>query len=117
MKGELDMVADGPALNEIIVFANQLKQDCDEKAEHIRKICLQMEDEESLKGGDGDVIRENFKQTAAGISKLESSVSFIVSKLNSNLEAVTKMYAGKNTQGSTEAVNAAAKKTGMFHKE
>lgn len=117
MKGELDMVADGPALNEIIVFANQLKQDCSEKAEHIRRICLSMEDEESLKGGDGDVIRENFKQIASGINKLEGSITFIVSKLNTSLEAVTRMYAGKNTAASTEAVNAAAKKTGIFNKE
>lgn len=117
MKGELDMVADGPALNEIIVFANQLKMDCSEKAEHIRKICLNMEDEETLKGGDGDVIRDNFKQIATGINKLEGSITYIVTKLNASLEAVTKMYAGKNTQASSEAVNTAAKKTGIFSKE
>lgn len=117
MKGELDMVADGPALNEIIVFANQLKQDCAEKAEHIRKVCLSMEDEESLKGGDGDVIRENFKLTATGINKLEGSITYIVGKLNTSLEAVTRMYAGKNTAQSTETAKAASKKTGIFNKE
>lgn len=117
MKGSLDMVADGPALNEIIVFANQLKQDCSEKAEHIRKICLNMEEEESLAGGDGDVIRENFKKVATGINKLEGSISYIVSKLNTNLEAVTRMYAGKNTQASSDAADAASKKTGIYNKE
>ena len=117
MKGELDMVADAPALNEIIVFANQLKQDCSQIAEHIRKICLNMEDEESLKGGDGDVIRENFKLTATGINRLEGSISYIVSKLNTSLEHVTRMYAGKNTQAASDAAQAASKKTGIFNKE
>ncbi len=117
MKGSLDMVADGPALNEIIVFANQLKQDCSEKAEHIRKICLNMEEEESLAGGDGDVIRENFKKMSTSITKLEGSVTYIVQKLNVNLEAVTKMYAGKNTAAATDAADAATKKTGIFNKE
>ncbi len=117
MKGSLDMVVDGPALNEIIVFANQLKTDCCEKAEHIRKICLSMEEEESLSGGDGDVIRENFKKTATGINKLEGSITYIVAKLNTSLESVVKMYAGKNTQAVSEQMDSATKKTGMFNKE
>lgn len=117
MKGSLDMVVDGPALNEIIVFANQLKQECGERAEHIRKICTNMEEEESLAGGDGDVIRENFKQIATAITKLETSISYIVAKLNTSLEHITRMYAGKNTAASTDAANAAAKKTGIFNKE
>lgn len=117
MKGQLDTVIDGPALNEIIVFANQLKQDCVEKAEHIRKICMSMEEEESLKGGDGDVIRENFKTIASGINKLERSITYIVSKLNTSLEYVTKMYAGKNTAAATEAAAGASKKAGIFNKE
>ena len=117
MKGQLDTVIDGPALNEIIVFANQLKQDCTEKSEHIRKICLSMEEEESLKGGDGDVIRENFKTIASGINKLERSITFIVQKLNTSLEYVTKMYAGKNTAAASGAAASSSKKAGIFGKE
>ena len=56
-KGPIDARIDVGALNEVIVYANQYRQEVSAKADAIRTVCRKMEDEESLKGGDGDHIR------------------------------------------------------------
>ena len=116
-KGKLDTIVDAPALQEIIVSANRLRQECTKSADNIRKVCLNMEEEESLKGGDGDIIREAFASISSGVTNLEKSLSFVTQTLNNNLEKILKMVAGKSTGAMQEETQAATKKMGIFKKE
>lgn len=113
-KGPLDAKIDTGALNEVIVFANQYRQDVSEKAEQIRHICATMEEEESLKGGDGDVIRENFGKIAVGCNNLDKSTQFITKILNERLGSAIEMRHGKSLGSSTDSMNKATQKVGAF---
>lgn len=113
-KGPLDTKIDTGALNEVIVFANQYRIEVSQRAQDIRRICAQMEDEESLKGGDGDVIRENFAKIAAGCNNLDKSTQFIAKQLNERLGHAIEMRHGKSIGSSTESIDKAAQKTGIF---
>lgn len=108
-KGPLDVVLDIPAINEIIVFANQFKQEVNEHSSAIRNLCKQMTDDESLNGGDGEIIKANFKVIADGCTQLENSIEKIVTILNQRLEKLIQMNKGKTTADSTEAASKAAK--------
>lgn len=113
-KGPLDVVLDIPAINEIIVFANQYKQEVSEKADTIRTLCKQMSDNESLSGGDGEEIKANFQIIASGCNQLESSVDKIVSVLNSRLETMIRMNKGQTTAQSSEDAKKASSKMGVL---
>lgn len=113
-KGPLDVVLDIPAVNEIIVFANQYKMDVAEKADHIRTLCKQMTDNESLQGGDGEEIKANFAIIANGCNQLEQSVDKIVSVLNNRLETMIKMNKGTTTANSSDAAKKAASNMGVL---
>jgi methyl-accepting chemotaxis protein len=108
-KGPLDVVLDIPAVNEIIVFANQYKAEVSEHVSAIRSLCKQMTDNESLNGGDGEEIKANFVVISNGCSQLESSIEKIVTILNQRLEKMIQMNKGKTTAEATEAANKAAK--------
>lgn len=113
-KGPLDVVLDIPAINEIIVFANQYKMEVSEKADTIRTLCKSMTDDESLSGGDGEEIKANFQTIAAGCNQLEQSVKKIVSVLNSRLEKMIQMNKGTTTADSTDAAKKAASNMGVL---
>lgn len=116
-KGPLDVVTDGPAINEIIVFANQYRQEVTEQAERICQLCQQMTDNESLNGGDGEEIKANFKTIASGCKQLEASAKNIVDNLNKNLESIIKMSKGTTTAASTDAAKKAAAGMGVLKKQ
>lgn len=116
-KGPLDTKIDTGALNEVIVFANQYRIDVSQKAQDIRRICASMEEEESLKGGDGDVIRENFAKIAVGCNNLDKSTQYIAKQLNERLGHAIEMRHGKSVAGSTDSINQATQKQGVFAKE
>lgn len=116
-KGPLDVVTDGPAINEIIVFANQYRQEVSEQTDLICNICQGMTDNEALNGGDGEEIKANFKTIASGCKQLESSVKNIVDNLNKNLESIIKMSKGTTTAASTDAAKKAAAGMGVLKKE
>lgn len=113
-KGPLNVVLDIPAINEIIVFANQYKQEVSEKADTIRTLCKQMTDNESLSGGDGEEIKANFQVIANGCNQLEQSVEKIVSVLNSRLEKMIKMNKGTTTADSSESTKKASASMGVL---
>lgn len=113
-KGPLNVVLDIPAINEIIVFANQYKQEVSDKADTIRTLCKQMTDNESLSGGDGEEIKANFQTIATGCNQLELSVDKIVSVLNDRLEKMIKMNKGTTTATSAEAAKKAASGMGVL---
>ena len=116
-KGPLDAVLDIPAINEIIVFSNQYKQEVSEKADHIRTVCKQMTENESLNGGDGEAIKASFEDIAKGCNRLEKSVEKIVSVLNNKLDTMIRMNKGTTTATATDAAAAAKRKVGVLAKE
>jgi len=113
-KGLLDTKIDVQALNEIIIFANRYRSEVTDNVERIRTLCKRMEEEESLKGGDGDQIRANFEKIASGCNQLDKSTEFIVKQLNEKLGVAIKMRHGATTSASTETVAQAANKTGVL---
>lgn len=113
-KGPLDARIDTGALNETIVFANQYRHDVSDAADQIRRICAMMEEEESLKGGDGDVIRENFAKLAVGCNNLDKSTQYITKVLNDKLASAIQMRHGQTVGSSTETMDKAAQNAGMF---
>ena len=113
-KGPLDAKIDTGALNEVIVFANQYRQDVSDKADQIRHICASMEEGESLKGGDGDVIRENFAKIAIGCNNLDKSTQYIAKVLNERLGNAIEMRHGKAIGSSSDSMDKATQKVGAF---
>lgn len=113
-KGPLDVVLDIPAVNEIIVFANQYKVEVAERSDHIRTVCKQMTDNQSLQGGDGEEIKALFNVIADGCSQIEQSVEVIVSVLNDRLGEMIKMNKGITTSAASDAAKSAASKMGVL---
>lgn len=113
-KGNLDTKIDTVALNEVIVFANQYRQEVTDASNEIRSICQNMENEESLQGGDGDVIRENFKAIAQGCNNLDRSTEKIVKVLNDKLSVAINMRHGSTIGDSSDKVTAATKQVGVL---
>lgn len=116
-KGPLDVVTDGPAINEIIVFANQYRQDILENCQIIQDECKKCTEDDSLNGGDGEEIKANFMVIASGCRKLEESVKSIVDNLNKNLEVIIKMSKGTTLGSSTESAKKAAAGMNVMKKE
>ena len=116
-KGPIDVVVEAPAVNEIIVFANQYRQEILEATSTITAACQRMTEEESLNGGDGEEIKANFQTIAAGCVTLEKSVKVMVDGLNKNLESIIKMSKGTTTAASSVAAKSASNKMGVFKKE
>ena len=116
VKGSVDATLDAPALNEVIVFANSMRSNLNEHADNIRAICQNMSSDESLVGGDGEVIKKNYETIASTITTLEQSFEHIVTILNQKLEVIYQMNAGKNTAASTEAAEHAKKNTALYEK-
>lgn len=113
----LNTKIDIQALNEVIVFANQYRQQVEEQTTIIRTVCLQMEQEESLVGGDGDVIREAFKSIAEGTAKLEASVNYITKQLNTKLGSAIQMRKGTTVGDAQDAMKKANQNMGVLAKE
>lgn len=113
-KGPMDAKIDTQALNEVIVFANQYRIDVKDQSERVRRICMNMQTEESLSGGDGDVIRDNFMKIAVCCEQLDNSTEYIVKVLNDKLGAAIQLRHGAAIGNSTESMDAAVKNTGVF---
>lgn len=113
-KGPVNTKIDTNALNEVIVFANQYRQEVTDRVDTIRKLCRQMEDNETLKGGDGEVIRENFMVIAQGCNNLDSSMEKIVKVLNDRLGKAIEMYHGKAVGSTTDDASKASRKVGVM---
>lgn len=101
------------ALTEIVMFARSYRTDVEESASEIRRICQTMLDDDSLKGGDGDVIRENFASIAAGCSNIAKSTEKIASILDKQLGKSILMKHGQAIGTSTDSIQRAAKKAGV----
>lgn len=114
VKGPVDTKIDKNAVSELIVFANQHKNAIAEDAEVIRTLCRQMEEEESLKGGDGEAIRAAFHTIADGCNKLEASTTYISTKLNEKLAVMIQMGKGATTASATETAQKVNKQIGVF---
>lgn len=113
-KGPIDTVIDLPAINELIVFMSKYRMEVIEKTQRIITICKTMSEDESLNGGDGEEIKNNFITIATGCNKLSQSVEYIVNKLNDKLSVGIDMTKGKTTKDSTEKSKTAAAKLGVM---
>lgn len=118
MAGKGNFKFDVKSLSEIIVQANMYKQTVVDSSTQIRALCKQMEEEESLAGGDGEEFREAFVKLGTGMVRLEESISNVVSVLDEKLSLIMeKMTSGHATGSTTEDVAAASKKAGFMKKE
>lgn len=112
-----NLIIDVSVLNEVIVFANSYRTEIAEKADTIRAICRRMQDEESLKGGDGEQIRNSFDVIGKGCNDLNTSAQYIVEVLNDRLEAAIKMRHGESLGDSVDTAAKAAKSVGVYKKD
>lgn len=117
VKGTVNTVIDSQALASIIVFSNRYVEEVREAADEIRSLCRGMEDEESLKGGDGEQFRESFATIATACNNLESSISYINKVLNEKLGTALGMNKGKTSAESADSIKAASNKTGVLKKQ
>lgn len=104
------------SLDELIVFSNKYRQEVSNSADEIMKICRQMEENEALKGGDGDQIRENFATIAVACKGLNESTTYISKILNDRLKKAIDMTKNRTGASSEEAIKKASSKTGVFKK-
>lgn len=108
---------DVDALTAIIVFANSYRNVVETNAAQIKALCKSMKEDESLSGGDGDDIRENFSKLADGCTNLEKSMQVIAKVLNEKLEVAIQMRHGQTLGDSTDKANKAAASAGVLKKE
>lgn len=113
-KGPINVVLDIPAINEVIVYANQFNQEVGESANTIRTLCNQMTANETLSGGDGEQIKEAFGNIAKGCNSIEKSTAAIVRILNDRLSKMLQMNKGKTTDSAMEAAQKAQKQMGVI---
>lgn len=108
---------DVDALTAIIVFANGYRNLVESNAAKIKALCRSMKEDESLSGGDGDIIRDNFAKLSDGCTGLEKSMAAISKVLNEKLEAAIQMRHGATLGDSTEQATKAARNVGVLKKE
>ena len=113
----LSTTIDVDALTAIIVFANNYKTVVENNSDQIRAICANMESNESLKGGDGEIIRENFASLSKGCVNLKRSMEAVSKVLNEKLEVAIKMRHGKSVGDSTDKAKQAVSGMGVLKKE
>ena len=89
-----DVRIDIPKLNELIVATSNYRNTIKDKVETIRIICKAMEENETLKGGDGDAIREAFATIGKGCTELNTSAQYIVQKLEDKLSGAITLRHG-----------------------
>ena len=75
-----------------------------------------MEDNESLKGGDGDMIRENFKTISVACQGLYNSTTYISKVLNDRLVKAIELTKGKTIGESGDKIKSTAKNAGVLKK-
>lgn len=117
VKGSTDTKLDSAALNEIVVYSNMYAREVEQAADEIRTVCRKMEDEESLKGGDGDAIRANFELIAKGATHISRSAQEISKILDDKLGTIIKMNKGSYSDASGEAAKKAADAAGVVKKQ
>lgn len=117
VKGAVDTKIDTGALNEIIVYSNIFSKEVSDFCDQIQQICRKMEEEESLKGGDGDAIRESFVKISKGCHQISNSAKSISKILDTKLSAALGMKKGTYSGNADDAASRAANKAGVVRKE
>lgn len=117
VKGSVDTKIDTGALNEIIVYSNLFSKEVCDAVEQIQTICRRMEEEESLKGGDGEMIRESFIKISKGCMQIATSAKGISKTLDNRLGKALGMGKGSIAGNAAESAKSAADKAGVIRKE
>lgn len=118
------MAQKGPALNmnpaaleAIIVATNRTKAVIGEESENIDHVCTNMEQEESLKGGGGDDIREKFAEISDGTKKIKASLEKAVKNLNDSLEKLIPLLKAQVDDETASRVKSQVGKAGVYKKD
>ena len=116
-KGSTDTKLDSAALNEIVVYSNVYSREVGQQSTEIQTICRKMEDDESLKGGDGEGIRQNFELIAKGAKHMSASAAEISKILDDKLGTIINMNKGKFSDAANDAAKKAADAAGAVRKQ
>lgn len=117
VKGAVNTSIDVNELSSLIVFARRYAEEVGAASDEIRTLCAGMAEEESLKGGDGEMIREQFAKIGTACASIDKSVQYIVRVLNDKLKTSLQMTHTTASSTSEDAISSASKKAGMFKKE
>lgn len=117
VKGAVNTAIDVNELSSLIVFAKRYSDEVSSASDEIRTLCRGMAEEESLKGGDGEMLREQFAKIGTACSSIDKSVQYIVEVLNEKLKDALQMTHATASSQSEDAINTAAKKAGVLKKE
>lgn len=117
VKGAVNTTIDVNELSSLIVFAKRYSEEVSAASEEIRTLCRGMAEEESLKGGDGEQLREQFAKIGTAYGEIDKSVQYIVKTLNDKLKSALEMTHTTASSQSEDAINTAAKNAGVFKKQ
>ena len=117
VKGAVNTTIDVNELSSLIVFAKRYSEEVSAASDEIRTLGSGMAQEESLKGGDGEAIREQFAKIGTACSNIDRSVQYIVDTLNEKLKSALQMTKSTASSQSEDAVASAVKKAGVLKKE
>lgn len=117
VKGAVNTSIDVNELSSLIVFARRYAEEVSAAANEIRTLCAGMAEEESLKGGDGEAIRDQFAKIGTAYASIDRSVQYIVNVLNDKLKTSLQMTHTTASGVSEDAVAQASKQAGVFKKQ
>lgn len=113
-KGPINAVFDVPAVNVVIVYANQYYVDVKEQAERITNICNKLTNDDALNGGDGEEIKACMKDIVTGCQQILRDNEKIVKGFNAGLERMLEMRKGKTTAQAKDSSATVAKNSGVL---
>ena len=112
--GEVKSTFDGDGLSIIIVKTLEYKFYVEEKVTQIKACCKTMTENESLKGGRGDVIVEAFEELAKAADSVVEQLERFGKKLDAQLDAFEKTLNNKGiSAGVIEEARSKAQKVAV----
>lgn len=114
-KGQIKVNND--SVSAIVVASRAYKGDVDTGILEIKRLCQQLLDNESLKGGDGELIREAARTLADRTQNLAKSADEIWKKLDKLVVLIAEAQGGRTAGNLHETVNKAGKNIGIYKKD
>lgn len=116
-KGAVNTNIDFDAINAVILAAGKYKNVAESVTTEIRKIADQMRDEESLIGGNGEVIRDCFVEIGQGAYEVEMSLQQLIKLVDIALGKAMRSTESNVTNNAADEAANAAKNAGVYKKE
>lgn len=108
---------DKDSIVSVIVATKATTAEIRENIERGRKLCTSLLEDESLKGADGDVIREALNGFMSTFSNLSSSCERVAAIVDKKLEKAEAVSGRKLAGNLDEEAKAAGKNLGAFNKQ